>query len=145
MIYVFFLSLGDDGFGDPPAMDDDTNPSELRGGTSGVHGHDTFRSDSLFDAGETPRPSTSEVVRGGKTPLYSKTAVSERTLEAEAADNLLAGGDDGFGGNIGSGDILSGGLFEGGGLFEEPALDITAQTPHSMAGKSGPGSRKVNK
>ena len=122
-------------------MDDDTDPSELRAGTSGVYGHDTPR-DSLFDPRQTPRALTS-TMRGEKTPLYSKAAASERTLEAEAADNLMAGGDDGFGGNMGSGDMLSGGLFEGGGLFEEPALDITAQTPHSMAGK--PGSRKVNK
>jgi len=41
------LDTGDDGFGDPPPMDDDADPSELRG-ESGVHSHM-----SLFD---DPRP-----------------------------------------------------------------------------------------
>jgi cohesin complex subunit SCC1 len=116
-------------------MDDDTDPSELRAGSEA-------RSMSLFDPAEqTPRPSTSgvressEIMRGHKTPLYSKTPASERILENDS-DHLI-GGDDGFGGNIGSGDMMSGGLFEGGGLFEEPALDITEQTLHSK-----PGSRK---
>ena len=76
---------------------------------------------SLFDSGDTPRPSTSEIrdsLRSHKTPLYSKTpGDSERLLESDG-DHLI-GGDDGFGGNIGSGEMLSGGLFEGGGLFEE--------------------------
>ena len=48
------MSLGDDGFGDPAPMDDDTDRSEMRAGSE-------VPSMSLFDAGETPRPSTSNI------------------------------------------------------------------------------------
>merc|ERR1719322_1475862 len=121
------LETGDDGFGDPAPMDDDTDPSELREGSVARSGM------SLFE-GDTPRPSTSGIrdstlLGGGKTPLYSK-GDSDGLL---GQDHLI-GGDDGFGGSIG-GD--GGGLFSGGGLFEEPILDTTDAAIHSK-----PGSRK---
>ena len=144
VLIIFHLHLfphkpiGDDGFGDPHPMDDDvTDTQSVLRSTGAAHDGD-FGRDSLFDAGETPRPSTSHemILRGGKTPLYKTPGgqMSDRFSEAHE------GGDDGFGGNIGgSEDLLSGGLFEGGGLFEDgPALDVTAQT-------SKPGSRKVSK
>ena len=68
-------------------MDDDTDPSELRAGSEAP-------GMSLFDSGDTPRPSTSEIrdsLRSHKTPLYSKTpGDSERLLESDG-DHLIGG------------------------------------------------------